>query len=239
MYSGGKCGAETYKINYARSKNIWGPYEDAPNNPILTSNSSKKIFGPGHHSVFQVEDEYFIVYHRQDYYHYPTCSERQVCIDRMSFDANGWINEVVPTNKGVDFSGIIDDSPGKLTNIALGKKVTSGGVKKSYNPQYAVDENYATRWEGSKFLSVDLGEMHEIVKIMPRFVHYDYFNLYKILYSNDNINWKTYFDQSEIAKKAYAPLTHKKIEARFVKIVFVRGEGNPATLAELEIFSKE
>ncbi|HYW95465.1 MAG TPA: family 43 glycosylhydrolase [Bacteroidales bacterium] len=237
MYSGGKCDAEIYKVNYARSKNIWGPYEEAPNNPILASDADKKIFGPGHNSVFHIEDEYFIVYHREDFYHYPTCSERQVCIDRMDFDGEGWISKVTPTNKGVDFAKIITGKSNNLVNIAKGKKVACGGVSGSFNPEFAVDDNFATRWIGRGYLSVDLGREYEIEKIVPQFVYYDYFNLYRILYSNDNVSWKVYADRSKTAVKAWESVPAKQIKARYVKIQFVRGEGNPATMAELQVFA--
>ena len=235
MYSGGKCSAETYKVNYARSEDIWGPYEDAPNNPILSTDKEKNIIGPGHHSVFELDDEYYIVYHREDIYFAPTCSERQVCIDKMEFDNQGWINKVIPTNEGIDFNKKIERGMKKSTNLAFGKNVTAGGIVERYNPEFAVDNNLATRWIGSKFLAVDLNKVYTIEEIIPEFVYYDYFNLYKILYSNDNQNWELYFDQSRVAKKAWAPIQQKTIKARYVKIEFIRGEGNPASLSELII----
>ena len=239
MYSGGKCNAETYKVNYARSRDIWGPYEDAYNNPILSSDPSKKIFGPGHHSIFQIDDEYFIVYHREDYYHYPTCSERQVCIDRMDFDGEGRIQKVIPTNKGVDFSKILPSKSSSLTNVARGKKVSCGGITDSYNPEFAVDNNFATRWKGQRYLSVDLEKEYSIQKIIPRFVYYDYFNLYKIFTSSDNVHWDLYFDQAETARKAYEPVIQKQVKARYIKIQFLRNEGTQAILAELKVFAPE
>lgn len=237
MYSGGKCGAENYKINYARSKNIWGPYQDAPNNPVLKADASKKIFGPGHHSVFTIEDDYFVAYHRQDFYFYPTCSERQICIDRMEFDEDNWIKKVNPTNEGIDFSTYITPAH-QLKNVAFAKNVAAGGINKSFNPELAVDNNYATFWQGNGYLSVDLGEVFSIAKIIPRFVKYDYFNLYKILYSLDNQEWKEYADLTKVAGKAYQDIPEKIVEARYVKIQFLRGEGYPPAVAELEVWGK-
>lgn len=238
MYSGGKCHAENYKINYARSKNIWGPYEDAPNNPILEKINQKNIFGPGHHSVFNLKDQYFIAYHRQDVYEYPTCSERHLCIDKMNFDDNGWIKSVTPTHEGVDFSTFIESNKPKLKNVAYGKPVTSGDVKESHNPELAVDENYATYWIGSGYFSVDLGKDYDIEKIVPRFMNYDYHLLYKIMYSDDNTNWNLYYDQTRFAQKAATEIKHKPVTARYVKIEFIRGEG-PIALSELKVFAKD
>lgn len=237
MFSGGRCQTEDYKINYARSKNIWGPYEDAPNNPLLTKNPEKNIFGPGHHSVFSVNSQYFVVYHRQDFNHYPTCGERQICIDKMEFDNDGWIKKIQPTNEGVDFSTILPNNKPEPINLAFGKKVTSNPTTGKFNAEFAVDQNYATYWRGggSGFLSVDLEKEYSITKIIPRFMNYDYFLLYKIMYSTDNQNWKVYYDQSNVALKAFTPIPQQAVKARYVKIDFIRGEGN-ATLSELEVY---
>lgn len=236
MYSGGKCHAENYKINHARSRDIWGPYEDAPNNPILDMDPGKKIFAPGHHSVIQIEDEYFIAYHRQDVYFYPTCSERQVCIDRMEFNDEGWIEKVAPTHEGVDFSRYFENTKADLVNVALGKNTTAGNINQSYNPRLATDGNYATFWKGSGFFSVDLGQDYEIEQILPRFVNYDYYMMYKIMYSSDNQNWETYYDQTGEARKGATPVIQKDITARYIKIEFKRSGGG-FELAELEVLS--
>lgn len=58
--------------------------------------------GAGHHSVIQIpgKDEYYIVYHRRPL----DCNrinERQVCIDKMEFDENGYIKPVKITFEGV------------------------------------------------------------------------------------------------------------------------------------------
>lgn len=240
MYSGGRCDSENYKINYARSRDIWGPYEDAPNNPLMDKNAEKNIFGPGHHSVFTVNNQYYVAYHRQDFYFYPTCSERQICIDKMDFDENGWIKKIVPTNAGVDFAKVLNSKASGYKNVAFGKKVTANTTKEKYNPEFAVDENYATYWIGSGagFFSVDLEKEYEIQKIVPRFLYYDYFLLYKIMYSTDNQKWEAYYDQSQSAEKASLEITHKTVKARYVKIEFVRGETN-ASLSELEVFASE
>ncbi len=239
MYSGGKCHTENYNIRYATSNNIWGPYTDAPNNPILEKDPAKKTFGPGHHSVIEVNGDYLIAYHRQDFQFYPTCSERQVCLDKLEFDSNGLIRKIEPTNKGIDFSKY-GSSKNKLVNLAYQKQVTCSNSSKDNDPEYAVDENLATRWVagGSGHFTVDLGKVYQIEEIQPLFVYYDYFSLYKILVSDDNQKWEMYFDQSGEAKKAHAPVAQKRVKARFVKIEFVRGEDKAAALTELKVMGK-
>ena len=240
MYSGGRCHSANYNIRYSTSKDIWGPYEDAPNNPVLQKNEKNSVYGSGHHSVLEKDGGYYIVYHRQDVYNWPTCSERQVCIDKMEFAEDGLIKKVIPTHKGIDFSA---NKENKLVNLAFGKPVTASTNTKGFDPEFAVDENYSTRWmsgrSGGASIAVDLGEVYEIHEILPSFFYYDYFTLYKIWYSNDNQKWELYFDQSKIAKKGTAPVEQKKINARYVKIEFVRGEDKVAALYELKIMGKE
>lgn len=71
---------------------------------VLSQDPSKGIFGTGHHSVLQKPgtDEWYIVYHR---FARPDAIKlgwaagynREVCIDRMEFNADGTIKTVVPT----------------------------------------------------------------------------------------------------------------------------------------------
>jgi hypothetical protein len=58
--------------------------------------------GAGHHSVIQVpgKDEYYIVYHRRPLDR-TGGSERQVCIDKLEFDEEGFIKPVKMTFEGV------------------------------------------------------------------------------------------------------------------------------------------
>jgi len=90
---------------------------------------------------------------------------------------------------------------------------------------------------GSGLFSVDLDKVYEIEKIVPQFMYYDYFLLYKIVYSKDNQNREVYYDQTQYAQKAATPIVHKNIKARYVKIEFIRGVGN-MSLSELDVFEK-
>ncbi|MDZ7723282.1 MAG: family 43 glycosylhydrolase [candidate division KSB1 bacterium] len=238
MYSGGKCGDVTYRIHYAKSRNIEGPYINAPDNPILKWMPEKDVFGPGHHSVLQLDDEYFICYHRQDKWAAPTCSERQVCVDKLEFDEQGWIKPVIPTHRGVDFTAYVDEKEHALRNLAFQKMVTSSGNLVHHEPADAVDENFATFWQagGSGHLSVDLENVYSIQKVQPFWGHYDYFILYKIEYSTDNRTWKVLVDRSVKAQLAAASVQHERIDARYIRVNVIRGGGAAATLYELKVW---
>jgi beta-xylosidase len=93
MYSDGKAIDSTYKIRYAVGDNPFGPFEEGSNSPIATSNAEKGIYGPGHHSAFKENQQYYILYHQifpqeKDYV------LRQLRIDSLNFTKEGQIKDI-------------------------------------------------------------------------------------------------------------------------------------------------
>lgn len=83
-----------------------GPIKVADSPVILIQDPDNEIYGTGHNSVLCLpdRDEWYIVYHRINR-HYVSSDpgiHREVCIDRMEFNADGTIKPVTPTNRGVD-----------------------------------------------------------------------------------------------------------------------------------------
>jgi len=101
MYSSGSCHTDSYCVQYAMGKSPTGPFKFGPNNPILSTSADKTVHGPGHHSVLQLGDDYYIVYHRHDNPYTPNGMHRQVAADRLFFEPDGSIRKVVPTHTGV------------------------------------------------------------------------------------------------------------------------------------------
>lgn len=95
---------ENYRVRYAISDSPTGPLMIPESNLILTKDTTKGIYGTGHHSVIRVPDtdEWYMVYHR---FRRPNAKgmgwaagyNREVCIDRMEFSRDGTIKVVVPT----------------------------------------------------------------------------------------------------------------------------------------------
>lgn len=57
--------SENHQVTVCRSKNIFGPYEEAPNNPLLTSKNNKDLYlqCSGHASLVVTQDnEYYITH---------------------------------------------------------------------------------------------------------------------------------------------------------------------------------
>jgi|GEM_PF-1235152 len=95
MYSVSGTDHPDYRVSYASSSSPLGPY--AAGSTVLQSNASLGILSTGHNSVLALPNgEYYIVYHR---WAIPggDGNHREICIDKMTFNADGTIAPVVPT----------------------------------------------------------------------------------------------------------------------------------------------
>jgi len=61
--------------------------------PILETSADSLTYGPGHHCIFTVRGQDYILYHRI----FPQKESyvlRQLCLDRLNFDSKGIIRKV-------------------------------------------------------------------------------------------------------------------------------------------------
>jgi beta-xylosidase len=99
MWSEGGWTNGTYKVAYAVSDNVLGPFERKAT--ILEADEAIAT-GAGHHSVINIPgtDEWYIVYHRRPIPNLDR-DHRVVCIDQLFFDTDGNIKNVKMTFEGV------------------------------------------------------------------------------------------------------------------------------------------
>ncbi|MCS6992746.1 MAG: glycoside hydrolase family 43 protein [Anaerolineales bacterium] len=97
MYSANFYASREYAVGYAVSESPTGPFVKAAHNPVLAARGAE-ISGPGHNSVTLAPDgkTLVIVYHIHTDPQNPS-GDRQVCIDRMGFDAEGRLFVEGPT----------------------------------------------------------------------------------------------------------------------------------------------
>lgn len=98
-----------YKVRYGISNSPSGPVEIPENNIVIQGLPNLGIHATGHNSVLQIpnKDEWYITYHR---FSYPTGIKmgdaggfhREVCMDKLEFNADGTIKQVTPTHTGID-----------------------------------------------------------------------------------------------------------------------------------------
>ena len=107
LWSVDDTGSPNYHVAYGTAKSPLGPIEVAKSPVILQQDPQHEIYGTAHNSVVQIpgRDEWYIVYHRinKNYMHRDKGPgfHREVCIDKMDFNADGTIRPVIPTHKGV------------------------------------------------------------------------------------------------------------------------------------------
>lgn len=106
MWSVDDTGSKNYHVAYGTSELPIGPINVAVDPIVIRQDTENYIYGTGHHSVLQVpgKDEWYIVYHRinQKYIEDGPGFHREVCIDKLEFNEDGTIEQVIPTNKGID-----------------------------------------------------------------------------------------------------------------------------------------
>lgn len=97
MWSEGGWTGPDYRVAYAISDNLLGPYERIA---TILQQDPAIANGAGHHSVIHQGDSWFIVYHRRPMGE-TDGNSRETCIEKMEFDENGHIKPVKITREGV------------------------------------------------------------------------------------------------------------------------------------------
>ncbi len=161
-YSDGNTTKDTYTVRYAIGDTPFGPFEEAANSPILSTDAVRDIVSPGHHAVLRSGTQNYILYHRQAL-PWPRGGDdvlRQVAIDRLAIGADGTLARVVPTH------GSVVGGFGRARLRGLRWQAFGSTGDPVYAPARAADDNYATLWrgggEGRAMLVADLGSVRAV-----------------------------------------------------------------------------
>lgn len=97
-----------YRVRYGYSASPAGKIIVPENNMVIEKDTSMGIYGTGHNCVLNIPgtDRWYIIYHR---FHIPDGIKmgeaagyyREVCIDRLYFNADGTIQKIIPTLQGI------------------------------------------------------------------------------------------------------------------------------------------
>ncbi|HKO76504.1 MAG TPA: family 43 glycosylhydrolase [Flavobacterium sp.] len=128
---GGTAGpATSHMVISARSKSPFGPWENAPNNPIIrTNDSSEKWWSKGHASIIDdVKGNWWMVFHGYEKDNYNM--GRQTLLQPIEWTADGWFK----MKEGVKTEDVIQKPAGQFvkSNFTLSDSFT--GTK--LNPQW-------------------------------------------------------------------------------------------------------
>jgi beta-xylosidase len=97
MWSENDTRSADYDVAYGMGTSPMGPFTKPALNPILKKDTAQGILGTGHNSVLALPNgDYYIAYHR---FAIPNGdgTHREVCLDRLEFNADGTIAAVKPT----------------------------------------------------------------------------------------------------------------------------------------------
>ena len=231
-YSSGSCHDDTYRVQYATSTvSPIGPY--TYKGCILKTNSDGTIHGPGHHSFLIDGDDYYIVYHRHNNPHSVHGFNRQLCIDKVVFEANGDIRIINPSHSGVLPSSLMSKAKNNsIQNLAHQARVTaSSELGSDFIAKYAVDDNNGTLWrpannQGEAWLKIDLGKETQFNQVWLQFEYPTFFYQYKVETSLDGKSWNLYADKTKNTD-AGSPLIEKgDVKARYIMVTITDTQKN-------------
>lgn len=99
MWSEGGWGSPDYSVAYAIASSPFGPFKRIGK---ILEQDPEVATSAGHHSIMHVpgSEDYYIVYHRRPL-NDKARDHRATCIDKMTFDKDGFINPVKMTFEGV------------------------------------------------------------------------------------------------------------------------------------------
>lgn len=191
-YSDGKTIEDTYKVRYAVGDSPFGPFVEAPNSPILETDTSRKVYSPGHHTFLQLKGKNYILYHRHRLPFKTNTAYRQICMNSFEFDPNlHQIKKIIPD------STVTIPKLKNNKNEGIGKDiilVVASSEQPDYPAQNVVNDNYSTRWaprqdDVKPWILTELNNESLVKKII---LYPEYANLpykLKIVYSIDGKSW--------------------------------------------------
>ena len=228
MYSSGKTTEDTYQVRVATGDTPFGPFKEAANSPVLSTDRENRVISPGHHAVFEEGGRHYILYHRHSIPFDPKFVGRQVCVDEMKFDAAGFIEKIKPTHDG---PALIAKAPAAAWSAEL---TASSQRNENTTPVRSMDGNFATLWAASPdaadaWLQADLFETRSIKLVEIRFEYAWKACHCKIESSENGRDWKTIADYTDQPVSGSPVTVSANTRARFVRIIFpdLRRNGTP------------
>lgn len=198
MYSDGKTIDATYKVRYATGDSPFGPFKEASNSPILQADTAINVFGPGHHTVANINGQAYILYHKHRLPYKEGTAMRQLCIDSLNFNANGEIEKITPTNgicnplkkaSHADRSDIVEIS-------------TSSAMGEFFTKEKMLDNSMQTIWyptssDNTPWVTVKTkpGKYRQLI-VIPEFA-WEKYNV-TCETSEDGKSWKTVFENKKM-----------------------------------------
>ncbi len=233
-------GHEEYRYAYMISRTSpLGPWEAPKEHIIARTDKQEGVMGPGHGCFFSPKgsDQWYFIYLEFG----RAGTNRQIFADRMHFNADGTIQPIDLTKKGV---GALRPVSGTFPNLAVRGQATASSIRpdykvppiadktldrvESFDPACAIDASNGSRWmavsgDKEKWWMLDLGESREINRTEAYFVKPTAGHAYKLEYSLDGKSWKSYGGHDEVVLRS-PHIDEKRVHARYLRVTILRGE---------------
>lgn len=144
-YSDGKTLDDTYKVRYAVGSSPFGPFKEAKNSPILYTDALKEVYGPGHHSIYNINNQSYVFYHKHRLPYVEGTAFRQLCMDTIKIDGDSLCKIVCTDELDFPFDG---DADYQISNILI---ETSSARNTSFSSTKMNDGSNQTMWIPSDY----------------------------------------------------------------------------------------
>lgn len=238
-YSEGKTIDDTYEVRYATGESPLGPFEEAPNSPILKTTDSLQVYGPGHHTIFTYDSKNYILYHRHSLPFVTGTAMRQICINELEFDeATSQIKTIIPHHKQA-----FPDLAKNHKQYIIPESVSASSESSEYTlSRNVTDNDYSTRWEAAQsdtaayLISTFNNDAHlNTMEIRFEYPWKSYF--INIASSEDGENWKTIADYTENGISGSPVLVDINSKCKHIRILFSNyNEENRPSVWELKYY---
>lgn len=193
-YSDGKTLNDTYKVRYAVGDSPLGPFKEAKNSPILFTDPLKEVYGPGHHSIFSINNQPYIFYHKHRLPYVEGTAYRQLCMDTIQIEADS-IHKIEYADK------IHLPIKHKDTYISNLQVETSSIKNASFAATNLTDNSYQTMWspdsnDENPWIKISLPHSLENYNIEIRFEYPWQKYKFNCEVSSDGENWNTYYENA-------------------------------------------
>jgi hypothetical protein len=231
MNSTGKTTEASYAVEYAVGDTPFGPFIEGPGSPVLSSDPTKRILSPGHHTVFSEAGRDYVLYHRHSIPFDPKFVGRQLCLDDLHFTADGRIEKITPTHAG---PALVHGRAAGRVNLAASAVVTASSQRNSHAaPSRVVDDNYATLWAADRsdpwaWLALDLGREEDVSAQELRFEYAWKPCAFTLETSLDGKAWTVLADYAATPVSGSPVLVGQAVRARHLRLTFPPAPGAAA-----------
>ena len=134
----------------------------------------------------------YIVYHKHEYPLYN--GSRQVCIDKMTFDKDSYINPVIPTEEDFVISVGRNENSKQVLPTTI---IASSSLNANYRPNNAFDDSMGTLWLAQDscdaFITISFREKKRVISCEPFFAEVRGAYNFQIDYQNEKGEWMVYY----------------------------------------------